>query len=237
MSLPTGRVTQVAGAAFNGAHRESAYEPRELEAGEIYELEIELHFTSWVFSSGHRIRLAINNSQWPMLWPSRYPMTTTLHLGGEAGSRLELPIIPVEERPVPAFLPPAEDPELPGYESTRRRHRLGLWRDRHGRAPRCRARYDQSWRATAAGPVPVGHGALRGEDRPRADDDNPAETELVGEHRITVEIDGRTLTWEAALDFRSDLESFFYTYTRRLLENGELVREKTWIDTIPRDHQ
>ena len=54
---------------------------------------------------------------------------------------------------------------------------------------------------------------------------------------MTLELDGRTLVWEAELSFTSDLENFYYDYTRRLLENGELVREKNWQDTIPRDHQ
>jgi hypothetical protein len=60
---------------------------------------------------------------------------------------------------------------------------------------------------------------------------------MTGEHRMTVELEDRTLTWEANLLFRSDLENFYYTYTRRLLQDGKLIREKHWEDTIPRDHQ
>ena len=44
-------------------------------------------------------------------------------------------------------------------------------------------------------------------------------------------------TWQAELDFSSDRENFYYRYTRRLLENGELLREKRWEETIPRDFQ
>jgi hypothetical protein len=39
------------------------------------------------------------------------------------------------------------------------------------------------------------------------------------------------------MSFRSDLKNFYYEYTRRLLKDGALVREKNWEDTIPRDHQ
>ena len=60
---------------------------------------------------------------------------------------------------------------------------------------------------------------------------------MLGEHRMTLELDGRTLVWEAELTFRSDLDNFYYTYARRLFENGALVRQKIWNDTIPRDHQ
>jgi CMP-N-acetylneuraminic acid synthetase len=66
---------------------------------------------------------------------------------------------------------------------------------------------------------------------------HPEATSVRGEHRTTVELPERTLVWEGRVWFRSDRENFFYSYTRRLLENGELVREKSWEDVIPRDHQ
>ena len=80
---PSGEVTQVSGAGFNGTHRESAREPSDLVPGQVYELDIEMQFTSWVFPKGHRIRIAVSNSQWPMFWPTPHPMTSQLHLGGE----------------------------------------------------------------------------------------------------------------------------------------------------------
>src|SRR4029450_13176292 len=65
---PDGTVTQVAGAGQNGAHRVSAREPEAIVPGERFLLDIELHFTSWIFSKGHRIRFAVGNAQWPMIW-------------------------------------------------------------------------------------------------------------------------------------------------------------------------
>ena len=85
-----------ASAAFNGAHRESSQNPTALEPGREYPFEIELHFTSWVFPPGHRIRVAITNSQWPMFWPTPYSMTTSLRLGGNDATRVILPVIPRE---------------------------------------------------------------------------------------------------------------------------------------------
>ncbi len=60
---------------------------------------------------------------------------------------------------------------------------------------------------------------------------------MTGTHRMEVELPGRTLIWDAELTFRSDQQNFFYVYRRRLTENGRLVREKTWRETIARDHQ
>ena len=108
---PDGTVTLVAGAGLNGAHRESAEKPKPLEPGRVYDLEIDMHFTSWVFPKGHSIRLAVNNAQWPMAWPTPYPMTTSLHLGGENPTRVVLPVVPHADRPRPSFLAPAEDPK------------------------------------------------------------------------------------------------------------------------------
>ena len=67
--------------------------------------------------------------------------------------------------------------------------------------------------------------------------DHPEATSVRGEHRETVVLKDRTLTWESQLTFRSDRESFYYTCVRRLLRDGTLVREKIWEDAIPRDFQ
>ena len=58
-----------------------------------------------------------------------------------------------------------------------------------------------------------------------------------GTHRMEVTLEDRVLLWEAELTFTSDLENFYYRYTRRLTQDGEVVREKTWTDTMPRDFQ
>jgi hypothetical protein len=112
---PGGAVSLVAGAGFNGTHRESSREPKALVPGQEVALGIEMHFTTWVFPKGHRIRFVVSNAQWPMFWPSPQAMSTTLRLGGKGATRLDLPVIPHAERPVPVFLPPAEDPVLAGF--------------------------------------------------------------------------------------------------------------------------
>jgi len=234
---PDGTVTQVAGAGFNGTHRQSAREPKPVEPGEVFPLEIELHFTSWIFPEGHRIRLAVANAQWPMLWPTPYPMTTSFHLGGSDGSRVLLPVVPYEERPIPSFLPPEEDPELTGYESLDEGTTSGYGEissvDRNPQTGEVRVT------ATNAGGVryPWGTERYRETIVHETSDDHPEKTSVSGKHRLEVELDGRLLIWESELLFRSDLENFYYTYTRRLLENGTPLREKTWQDTIPRDYQ
>jgi putative CocE/NonD family hydrolase len=234
---PDGTVTQVAGAGFNGTHRESARQPRPIEPGEVFDLEIEMHFTSWVFPPGHRIRFAVANAQWPMLWPTPFPMTTSLRLGGSAGSKVMLPVVPSGDRPSPSFLSPEEDAELPGYEYLDDGTTSGYGEissvDRNPQTGEVRVT------ATNGGGIryPWGTERYRESIVHETRDDHPEATSVRGQYWMEVELEDRVLTWQGDLHFRSDAENFYYTYTRRLSRNGELLREKTWQDTIPRDHQ
>jgi putative CocE/NonD family hydrolase len=233
---PDGTVTQVAGAGFNGTHRESARVPKAIVPNEPFELTVELHFTSWVFPKGHRVRVAVDNAQWPMLWPTAYPLTSSLRLGANA-SRITLPVVPFEKRPVPDFAPPFESPTLPGFETLDAGTSSGYGEissvDRNPQTG------DVRIKATNSGgqKYPWGEERYRETIEHHVRDDTPETASLIGSHRMEVSLPGRELVWEAKLEFRSDRESFHYDYTRRLTENGKLVREKSWHDVIPRDFQ
>jgi putative CocE/NonD family hydrolase len=233
---PDGTVTQVAGAGFNGTHRISAREPEALQPGEHFPLQIEMHFTSWVFPKGHRIRFAVNNAQWPMLWPTRYaPMTTSLTLGD---SHVLLPIVPPGKRPGPNFLPPAKSPpELPGFESLDTGTTSGYGEissvDRNPQTGEVRVTATN----TGASRKPWGTETYRETIEHRTSDAHPENTTVIGTHRLETTLKDRVLLWEAELSFRSDFDNFYYEYTRRVSENGKQVRERTWTETIPRDYQ
>lgn len=234
---PDGTVTLVANAGQNGAHRVSARDPKAIEPDRPFPLEIELHFTSWVFPKGHRIRLAVSNAQWPMIWPTPYPMTTSLYLGPE-GSRLVLPIVPHADRPRPSYLPiPRREDRLPGYEALDTGTPSG-----YGEI----SSVDRNPRTGKAKVVATNASASRfpwGEERNtetithEAEDGRPEKTSVRGEYATEVKLSGRTLRWESVVVFSSDRENFYYSGKRRLLENGELVREKAWERRIARDFQ
>jgi len=234
---PDGTVTLITGAGFNGAHRESARDPKPLPPGRPVTLDIEMHFTSWVFPKGHRIRLAVGNSQWPMIWPTPYPMTTTLHLGGPDPTRLLLPVVPRADRPAPKFLQPEADPKLPGFEVLDEGTTSGY--GEISSIERSPQRHAIKVVATNAGGMKYPWGTERNTESivHEAQDDHPEATSVQGEYSTTVQLPDRTLRWEARLTFRSDRDNFYYTYFRRLLKDGTIVREKTWEDTIPRDYQ
>jgi predicted acyl esterase len=236
---PDGTVTQVAGAGMSGAQRKSSERPEALVPGQAYQLEFNLHFTSWVFPPGHRIRLAVHNALWPMIWPTPLAMTTALSVDGAQPSHVVLPIMPPSDRTGPEFPPPAGNPELPGYGSLP----IGDETDSGYSETKSVERNltTSTTRVTASGTsgsvYPWGTIKYWETMVHEARDDDPSRAGVTGKSRYLVELRGRTVTAEGELSLTSDRGNFYYTYTRRVLENGKLVKEKTWKETIPRDHQ
>ena len=234
---PDSSVTQVGGAAFNGTHRKSAREPEDLIPGKVFPLEIEMHFTSWVFPKGHRIRFAINNAQWPMLWPTPYQMTTTLAIGGVEGARVELPVVPPADRPVPKFKLPEEGPSLPDYASVDSGNVSGyaeiksIQRDEQSGAAFGIATNATSFRY----PWGLEHFEERLEHR--TSDLNPAETSVIGIYAVAIDLKDRTIRMEQNVVFKSDLKNFHMNFIRRFKVDDETLHEKQWNEIFPRDFQ
>jgi hypothetical protein len=234
---PDGTVTQVAGAGMNGAHRISARDPRAIEPGQPFPLEIEMHFTSWVFPKGHRIRLAVSNAQWPMNWPTPYPGTTSLYLGPDA-SKVLLPVVPHADRLAPSYLPiPPKEARLAGYESIEMETPSAYGEiSSVDRNPR-------TGKATVVATNQSAHRFPWGEERNtekithEAEDGKPEKTSLRGEYVKEIRLPGRVLRYESVVAFSSDRQNFHYSGTRKLFENDKLIREKNWEKDFPRDFQ
>ena len=147
-------------------------------------------------------------------------------------------MVPHEERPRPSFLPPAEDPTLPGYDTLEEETTSG-----YGEIAAHRAGRRASARTRVMAPNPGGRRFPWGTEpihetiAHEVADDHPEAASVRGEYRIEVTLPGSDAGLGEPVTFRSDRENFHYTGTRRLLKDGAHVREKTWGDKIPRDHQ
>ncbi|HIK76723.1 MAG TPA: CocE/NonD family hydrolase [Gammaproteobacteria bacterium] len=234
---PDGQITQVAGAAFNGTHRNSSRDPEDIIPGEKFPLNIQLHFTSWIFNEGHKIRVAISNAMWPMLWPSPLPVKTLLEIGGANGAYIELPIMPSGKIKTPEFEQPSIGPKLKGYEVLDAGNVTGY-------AAINSIQHDPDTGEefgiatnTGATQYPWGIERFEEEIEHRTSDKNPAYTSVVGRYKITEELKDRTLDFEQNVEFRSDPENFYLSFHRWVSINGELYKEKVWQEVIPRDFQ
>ena len=230
---PDGTVTQITGAALNGAQRDSMAEPRDLEPGKVYSLAIEMHLTSWVFPKGHRIRVAISNALWPMMLPTPYAMTTSLELGGDAGSRLVLPEVPVHGAVAPEFSAPQPSEERADIKNEGFPW-PGEWTVERDEA---RQKTTVHWKGKDGYVYPWGTQDDFENLTYEGDDAHPEASSVRGEAETIFGLNGRKLIWRGHLLVTTDQKNFYYKYTRELLKDGEMIKSKTWQETIPRDHQ
>ena len=67
----------------------SEREPKNLVPGRKYRMKLVLDFGAYKFRAGHRIRLAISTSYWPMVWPSPEQVTIKIY---PASSTFSIPL-------------------------------------------------------------------------------------------------------------------------------------------------
>jgi len=229
---PDGTVTQITGAGLSGAQRDSMSDPKALVPGKVYDFDVNMHLTTWVFPKGHRIRLSVSNALWPMVLSTPYNMTTALQLGGTGGSRLTLPIVPVHSTAARVSPPqPAEertDVKSFGFPWP------GEWLvTRH----EGRQKTTVLWKGKMGGAYPWGKETDLEKLTYVIEDAHPDVNVIHGEAETTLELKDRVLVWSGHLSFTSDAKNYFYKYTRELRKDGNLIKTKTWEETIPRDLQ
>jgi len=230
---PDGTATQITGAGLSGAQRESMTDPKALEPGNFYPLNVEMHLATWVFPKGHKIRVAVSNALWPMVWPTPYNMTTSLELGGPSGARVVLPIVPVKGEPVQGIEKP-QPSETRADLHTEGFPWPGEWTSlRDGGRQSTKV----TWRGKMGSTYPWGkeedHELLTYE----MEDAHPEKCTVLGEAETIIMLKDRVLTWRGHLSVTSDVKNFYYKYTRELMKDGATLKTKTWEETIPRDFQ
>jgi putative CocE/NonD family hydrolase len=97
---PQGRSDFLCYGLVNLTHRDSDSAPAALVPGRDYDVRIKGHFCCHRFSRGSRIRVALSETWWPVVWPS--PEIVTLEFTAGA-STLELPVRPSSAGETPPF--------------------------------------------------------------------------------------------------------------------------------------
>jgi uncharacterized protein len=116
---PDGTSAQVSAGILNLTHRRSHTEPEALAPGRVEEIRVPLRPAGYRFLPGHRIRVSVASSAWPVIWPSPFAAEFALHRGPATPSRLLLPVIPAAggagDTVVPAFkTTPPDEPSVGG---------------------------------------------------------------------------------------------------------------------------
>lgn len=102
---PDGTSTRVTYGVLNLTHLKSPEKPAKLVPGRRYTVRVPLIDAAYSFVKGHRIRVAVSTTYWPLIWPSPAPVTLTLHTGR---STLTLPVRPPRREDTKVRFKPAE---------------------------------------------------------------------------------------------------------------------------------
>lgn len=94
---PSGAATRVTYGLLNLTHRDGDAHPEPLEPGRCYRVKVVLNGIAHSFPAGHRIRVAISTSYWPLAWTSPELAMVKINTGS---SFLVLPVRPPREEDV-----------------------------------------------------------------------------------------------------------------------------------------
>lgn len=113
---PDGVSSMLGRGLLNATRRNSFERPEPLKPGKVYELKIPLSALSYVFGKGHRIRLDVASSDFPLLWPTPKNATNSIYHSKAHPSRIILPIVSSsnQKKAKPVLRPPP--PEAESYK-------------------------------------------------------------------------------------------------------------------------
>ncbi|MDZ5699082.1 CocE/NonD family hydrolase [Chelativorans sp. M5D2P16] len=226
---PDGAGTRVSYGLLNLTHRDSHEQPEAMEPGRLYTVEVPFKHVAQIFRAGHRIRLALSTSYFPLAWPAPEPVRMTVR---PADSRLILPIRTDDGREEPEFDPPRAAAPLPlTFEEPPRSE----WKVREDRDTG-RVTVEIRDHEGAAHIVPHGFfHSSEGEERYSIlpSDPSSAEGEVVWTHEMRR--DGWSVKTVTETRLIGDAENFRIYARLRAWEGKTLIRDVAWNPAIPRN--
>jgi hypothetical protein len=91
---PDGASLRVSFGILNLAHRDGSDTPSPLVPGQAYTIRLQLNDAGSVIPTGHRVRVALSTTYWPMVWPPPENATVTVLAGA-----LDLPLGAFDDAP------------------------------------------------------------------------------------------------------------------------------------------
>jgi hypothetical protein len=226
---PDGKITRVSFGVLNLTHRDGHAHPEPLVPGQKYFIRLQLNHIGQAFDPGHRVRLALSTSYWPIAWPPPELTTLGIHLGA---SRLILPERPLRDEAPVRFEPPEGTPPTP---ETRLRSGEEAWRVIRDLAT-----------GTSALEVVNDEGRVylepldlavetRSVERYVSRLNDPASLEGSTEWRRLLERDGWTIETRAAMNLTSSPDAFRLRAEIDVWEGDTRIFCRSWDIEIPRE--
>ncbi|MGH3135351.1 MAG: CocE/NonD family hydrolase [Gaiellaceae bacterium] len=200
---------------LNLTHRDGHTDPKPLEVGVPTSIELELEATSWIFESGHRVRLALAGSDWPNTWPPPHGGTLEVE---RSTVQLELPVLEAGQVARPPVFQPAPPKTTDLDESGEAQPRVvrRVVRDRVGRQTRVVTSYGSVYESSFGAKIAEQYDGLVGVAR-----SNPGRAWASARARYRIEWPETSVSTEAHLDVRSDASSYHVVVQVIATEEGE----------------
>ncbi|MFD7919400.1 CocE/NonD family hydrolase [Streptomyces sp. NPDC059740] len=229
---PDGSATRVTYGIVNLTRLEGRDAPEPLEPGRRYRATVRLNGVAQAFPPGHRIRLSLSTSYWPLAWPPPEPVCLSIH---EGSSSLTLPVRPVtvpDGVEQPAFGEPEATAPPPTTQLTPPEQRWEVKRDLVGYKSQLEIVKDPGLTRFDDIDLEVGRRAY--ERYSSVADDFSSVT---GESFWTMSF--RRDDWDVRVEtrtvLRSSKEEFFVDATLDAYEGDRRVFSRTWNETVGRD--
>jgi len=232
---PDGAATLITRGIRNLSHRDSDEAPAPAVPGESYTVSVTLNGISYVLPAGHRLRIAISPTYWPIVWPSPEPATLTVTTGSH--STLELPVrrpgVPDPPPPahfaVPEAAPPPGHVFLGGADEEERT----WWRDARRGISRVvvQAQHFPHVRLTGSGTEYEEHG----QDTYEITDGLPLSARVTSKREIAISRPGWSTRVETCSTLSATSDEFHLTSSLDAYEGATRLFARTWSCSIPRD--
>jgi putative CocE/NonD family hydrolase len=207
---PDGTSVLVTKSILNTTRREGMDNPKPLVPGEITQVAFHLEATAWRFSRGNRIRVSINGSDFPNVWPTPQAGRLTAHWGPDYPSHITLPVWDGGQEPAFEFLASPNESRETGsgtapwqviHDVLEDRYRLVLFQ---------------------------GAGELGVSQR------DPAQAWVRAKKTLGATWPGCEIRSEATGSLTSDADSFTMNLALNVYLNDNLYFQKRWSSTVPR---
>lgn len=225
---PDGRSTRIALGVLNLALRDGYGEPKPMVPGEEMEVTLAFGAVAHRLAAGHRLRLALSTSYWPLLWPSREPLALTL---AASASKLTLPQMPSEAEDWTGFGPPD------GAEALARRRLRPAESSREVTRDIANAMTIYAVTDKAAVTLAEDNGLQTGGEtirRYKVSDRNPAAARLETLRRLSVERGDWKVSTETEVTFFGDREHYMTEAKIAAWEGEDLLIERSFRSRTPR---
>jgi putative CocE/NonD family hydrolase len=203
---------------LNLSHRRSHEFPEPCPVGERFRATVRLNDFGRVVPKGHRLRLAIQNQFWFVLWPQ--PRLSTIRLTGGT-SRLRLPVRPPSDADARVVFPPVElAPPCPATMLREEKFAKTVTDDLASGVRTIRLKTDYGrWRIEDRGI----EGSAVNEDVFIIHPDDPMSARLVTSYRWSMKSGPADVEGLALSELTADAEFFYLRWRIEAQEGGKMV--------------